>query len=309
MYSCIFSRSSMSYSAFKVPQLSITLNQDEDFGIQEQTSTELVHCIYSSSESSIINMQQTCFSCLARRTLSIGAVRSYAAVPKRPHTPKARSSGETSVRRSPRARFGLSGPFASDHRVDRPQGSTTNGESSKARSGGSRRSRLAGFLDEDGTSGRSKAVEDLSRTPNGTMTSEASRTKHFTRTDGSRPSLTNRNTSMHGREPLYPPPRNSTTEVSKPRQSFREPLYPSPQPSQSEGPSSSRRKVSHPRYTHSNTNGLVSLQVPPPRYSNSSISPSLHPFKSYNQVSRQLPIPASCSNTYPPYPTSASIPS
>lgn len=216
----------------------------EDFGIQEQTSTELVHCIYYSSQLNIINMQQSCSSCLARRTWVMRGIRSYGAVPKPPGKPH--PSGETSVRKSPRARFGLSESSAGGERVNRPQGSTTNGETSKARSGGSRRSRLAGFLDGDGTVTSNNAGEYTPRTPYGSTASEASRTKHSTRTDGSRSSLTNRETSMHGRKPLYPPPRNSTTEVSKPRQSIREPLYPSPQPSRSEEPSSSRRKVSHP---------------------------------------------------------------
>jgi len=216
---------------------------DEDFGIQEQTSTELVHCIYYSSQLSIINMQQPCSSCLARRTLSIGGIRTYGAVPK--PLPRAKPA-ETTAPRPSRGRFGLSDPSASDERVNRPHGTTTNGENSKARSSGSRRSRLAGFLDDGGAPGPSRTMEDLSRTPKGTMTSGTFRTGRPTQTDSRRSSPSNLDTSVRGRKPLYPSHGSTPVDTGRTRQSIREPLYPSPQPSQSEEPSSSRKKVSHP---------------------------------------------------------------
>ena len=225
----------------------------EDFGNQEQTSTELVHCICTSTYFGITNMQQPCSSCLARRIWGMKGTRSYGVVPKPP--PKAKST-EMTVRRSPRARFGLSNPSASNERVDQrphsdPQmtGETSRAEraelSSRA-SGtrGARRSRLAGFLDEDGTSTPIKPREYSPKTSYGTTTSEAFRKGHPTRNDERKPLSGNYNTSGDVRRPLYPPSRNSAAEVVKTRQSTREPLDTSAQPYYSEEPSFSRRKVS-----------------------------------------------------------------
>jgi hypothetical protein len=195
-------------------------------------------------------MQQPCSSCLARRIWGMKGMRSYGVVPKPP--PKAKST-ETTVRRSPRARFGLLNPSTSDARVDqrphsdpRMTGETSRAEQSSRASGtrGARRSRLAGFLDENGTSTPIKPREYSPRTPNATTTSEASRKGHPTRNDDRKPLSGNYNTSGHVRRPLYPPSRNSAAEVVKTRQSTREPMYPSTQPSHSEEASSSRRKVS-----------------------------------------------------------------
>jgi hypothetical protein len=241
--------SALSMSVFL---LSTTLDLGEDFRIQEQTSTELVHCICSSTYLSIINMQQPCSSCLARRIWGMKGTRSYGVVPKPP--PKAKST-EMTVRRSPRARFGLSNPSTSKERVDqRPHsdprmtgetGKIEKIEQSTRTSGtrGARRSRLAGFLDEDGTSMPVKAREYSPRTPNAT-TSGASRKGHPTRTDDRRPLSGSPNTSGYVRRPLYRPSRNSAAEVVKTRRSTREPLDTSTQSSHSEDPSSSRRKVS-----------------------------------------------------------------
>jgi hypothetical protein len=225
----------------------------EDFGNQEQTSTELVHCICSSTYLGITNMQQPCSSCLARRIWGMKGTRSYGVVPKPP--PKAKST-EMTVRRSPRARFGLSNPSTSNERVDQRPHSVprTTGETSRTEraelssraSGtrGARRSRLAGFLDEDGTTTIKKPREYSPRTPIATTTSEASRKGRLTRNDDRQSLSGNHNTSGHVRRPLYPPSRNSAAEVVKTRQSTREPLDTSTQSSYSEEPSSSRRKVS-----------------------------------------------------------------
>jgi hypothetical protein len=198
-------------------------------------------------------MQQPCSSCLARRIWGMRGTRSYGVVPKPP--PKAKST-ETTVRRSPRARFGLSNPSASDARVDqRPHSDPRmNGETSRtegleqssraAGTRGARRSRLAGFLDEDGISTPIKPREYSPRTPNATTTSEASRKGHPTRNDDRKPLSGNYNTSGHVRRSLYPPRDSTSMETARTRQSTREPLYPSTQPSHSEEPSSSRRKVS-----------------------------------------------------------------
>jgi len=231
-------------------------DQDESFEIQEQTSTELVHCIYSPSKLSIINMQQSCSSCLARRTWAVKGMRSYGVVPKPP--PKTEST-ETIARRSPRARFGLSDPSASKERVDqrphsddrRMSGETARkeaaGQSSRvAGTRGARRSRLAGFLDEDGTSAPVKIREYPPKTSYGTTTSEASRKDESTRKHGLHASSSKPDNSVNVRRSLYPPSRSSTMEAVKTRQPTREPLYPSSQFSYSEEPSFSRRKVSSP---------------------------------------------------------------
>jgi hypothetical protein len=198
-------------------------------------------------------MQQQCSSCLARRIWGMKGTRSYGVVPKPP--PKAKST-ETTVRRSPRARFGLSNPSASDERVDQRSHSDprVNGETSSTErveqssraSGtrGARRSRLDGFLDEGGTSTSIKPREYSPRTPNATTTPEAYRKGQLTRNDERKSLSGNYNTSGYVRRPLYPPSRNSAAEVVKTRQSTRGPLDTSTQPSHSEEPSSSRRKVS-----------------------------------------------------------------
>jgi hypothetical protein len=180
--------------------------------------------------------------------------RSYGVVSKPP--PKAKST-ETTVRRSPRARFGLSNPSAGDVRVDqRPHSDDPpmNGETSRTErveqssraSGtrGARRSRLAGFLDENGTSTSTKPREYSPKTSYGTTTSEAFRKGYPTRNDDRQSLSGNYNTSGYVRRPLYPPSRNSVAEVVKTRQSTREPLDTSAQPYYSEEPSFSRRKVS-----------------------------------------------------------------
>ena len=225
----------------------------EDFEIQEQTSTELVHCICSSTYFGITNMQQSCSSCLARRIWGTKGTRSYGVVPKPP--PKAKPT-EATVRRSPKARFGLSNPSTSNERVDQQAHSDPRmtGETSRAdkaeqssrptETRGARRSRLAGFLNEDGTSTPIKPREYSPRTPSATMTSEASRKGYPIRNDGRQSLSRNLDTSGNVRRPVYPPIRNSAAEVVKTRQSTREPLYPSTLPSHSAEPSSSRRKVS-----------------------------------------------------------------
>jgi hypothetical protein len=200
-------------------------------------------------------MQQPCSSCLARRIWGMKGMRSYGVLPKPP--PKAKST-ETTIRRSPRARFGLSNPSTNNERVDqRPHSDprrtgehsrSDETEQSSRASGtrGARRSRLAGFLDEDGTSTPIIASEYPPRTSNGTTPSEASRTRHDTRTDDRRSSSGFPDTSNRSRRSLYPPRDSTSTETERTRQSTREPLYPSTQSSDSEEPSSSRRKVSSP---------------------------------------------------------------
>jgi len=237
--------------------MSVSVEHDtdagEDFGNQEQTSTELVHCICSSTYFGITNMQQSCSSCLARRIWGTKGTRSYGVVPKPP--PKAKPT-EATVRRSPKARFGLSNPSTSNERVDQrphsdPRMTEETSRADKAeqssrptKTRGARRSRLAGFLDADGTSTPIKSREYSPRSPNATMTSEAFWKGHPTRNDGRQSLSGNYNTSGNVRRPLYPPTRNSAAEVVKTRQSTRESLDTSTLPSHSEGPSSSRRKVS-----------------------------------------------------------------
>jgi len=255
--SCIFVSLivvSVQHSALSM-SLSVEHDTDagEDFGNQEQTSTELVHCICSSTYFGITNMQQSCSSCLVRRIWGMKGTRSYGVVPKPPSKAK---PTEATVRRSPRARFGLSNPSTSNERVDQrphsdPRMTEGTSRADKAEQSsrptetrGARRSRLAGFLDEDGTSTPIKLREYSPRTTNATMTSEASRKGHPTRNDGRQTLSGNAHTSGYVRRPLYPSTRNSASEVAKTRQSTRESLDTSTLPSHSAEPSSSRRNVS-----------------------------------------------------------------
>lgn len=190
-------------------------------------------------------MQQSCSSCLARRTLNTKGIRSYGVVPKPPPKPKPNPAAEKTVRRSPKARFGL----PNNERVDQRHGTKTTGKSSNPRPDGARRSRLAGYLDDDATSTPIN-VRDSPRTPLGSMTSEPSKMKPTTRADDRYSTLEIPNWRGVSRRPLYPLPRDSTSiETGSTGRSTRESFPPAAQPSQDNETSSSRRKVSS-RFIH-----------------------------------------------------------
>jgi hypothetical protein len=188
-------------------------------------------------------MQQPCSSCLARRTLGMKGMRSYGVVPKPPPKPKTNPAAEKTVRRSPKARSGL----PNNERVDQRYGATSTGESSRARPDGARRSRSAGFLDDEGTSTPIKAREYPPRTPLGTTTFEPLRATSTTGADDRNPTLEKRTWRGVTRRPLYEPRRDSTSnEAGRTGRSTRESFPPAAQPSHDNEASSSHRKVSTP---------------------------------------------------------------
>jgi hypothetical protein len=228
--------SGMSLPAYICIEMSFGEYSSEDFGIQEQTSTELVHLYFHSAIISVLplssTMQRSCSRCLARHTsLGVGGTRSYGIVPK--SNPP--SKPDRDVDTPPRPSYNrLNGPSSRSDSGRRHEGSNQGygmraGEQSRfSKDGGSaRRARVAGYLDNV-KSGESSSTPITSKT-----TPEKSHKRIHPRNEDTthrydRPSRESRN--------------QDPTSVSSTKQFMRKPLYPPPTtPEADSGPS--RRKV------------------------------------------------------------------
>jgi len=226
----------------------------EDFGNQEQTSTELVHLCFHSAIIPVLpsssRMQRSCSSCLIRHTsLRVGGTRSYGLVPKpkklkpsrdidTPQRPSfGRLDGSSSRSDSGRRREGLNHEY-----------SMRAGESRLSKDGGSaRRARVSGYLD-NAKSGESSA----SSTPITPRTTSERFLKRNNTRDDDTPHRYDRRSGESRSQDL-------TSELET-RRYNRKPLYPPVIPEADPGPTCRKvcthLSISYPRVTYRNSADL-----------------------------------------------------
>jgi len=210
-----------------------------------------VGCTRSHSQniSSIIKMQRSCSTCLARRTfdLGIGGSRSYSIVPKSPlkSNPSGRHDGPSKSSRVDYANQ-RDDVQLNDRRESGKRASSTGG--SRTGSGHARRARLAGFLDDPQLTNVKRDEMQSRSSASGTTDSDSIKDSHAIRNDRRRPDF---DSEMIPR-PTRQGPRSSTKSDYKPLQTGYITRKPPPTPTSAESvlehnvPGPSRRKVSLP---------------------------------------------------------------